>query len=486
MSTTAGAGRVDVAAVRARHRLADVVAAQGIDLRPVGRGFMGCCPFHDDSTASLSVDGVPDRFHCFGCGASGDVIDFIARMHHLGFRDAVAHLDGHHHRPGPDAAPARRLRIVPGRDQPVPGPTPERAHQIHQWAWEHYTTPIAHATATAWLTTRRGIPVAHLEDHLRAPVAGSAGNAWSGLVDHLRAKGVQDAELTALDLARATRHGNLVDTYRNRVILPVRDEHDRILGFLGRDTSGHPGAPKYRNPTRTTTYDKSRLLYRPDPARPVPDGARLVVVEGPLDALAVAAHAARWGRADDFVAVAACGAAATPQHADAIARLRNGPVVIALDADPAGARGTLAWVDLLARQRQQSVHVAELPDGQDPAARLAHQPRAALGDFDPGAGPWSPKPPGAHLVQLALAGTLPADPSRAVLDALTRYADLLDPRDARDLVARAEAAMTRQGWNPRGSFSHAARAAGLPDPHEPGTDPPVLLPHHRPTVERSL
>ena len=192
----------------------------------------------------------------------------------------------------------------------------------------------------------------------------------------------------------------------------MRDEQDRILGFLGRDTSGHPGAPKYRNPTRTTTYDKSRLLYRPDPARPVPDGARLVVVEGPLDALAVAAHAARWGRADDFVAVAACGAAATPQHADAIARLRNGPVVIALDADPAGARGTRTWVDLLARQRQQSVHVAELPDGQDPAARLAHQPRAALGDFDPGAGPWSPKPPGAHLVQLALAGTLPADPSR--------------------------------------------------------------------------
>lgn len=85
---------VDVADVRRRHPIQDVVAAEGVELHRSGRGWMGCCPFHDDSTASLSVAGVQDRFHCFGCGVSGDVIDFVGRLRGLGFRDAVAHLDG--------------------------------------------------------------------------------------------------------------------------------------------------------------------------------------------------------------------------------------------------------------------------------------------------------------------------------------------------------------------------------------------------------
>ena len=80
---------IDIADLRRRHPIQDVVAASGVELRATGRGWMGCCPFHDDATASLSVAGVPDRFHCFGCGATGDVIDYVARLHGVGFRDAV-------------------------------------------------------------------------------------------------------------------------------------------------------------------------------------------------------------------------------------------------------------------------------------------------------------------------------------------------------------------------------------------------------------
>ena len=97
--TSQPGNRVDVDQLRARHRIEDVVAASGVDLRPAGRSLMGCCPFHDDHTASLSVGGVRDRFHCFGCGASGDVIDYVIRLHGLTFRDAVAHLDTQHRSP---------------------------------------------------------------------------------------------------------------------------------------------------------------------------------------------------------------------------------------------------------------------------------------------------------------------------------------------------------------------------------------------------
>jgi len=85
-------GTIDVAAIRADFPIEDVVRAAGVELRATGQGFTGCCPFHDDSTPSLSVGGVPDRFTCFGCGAHGDVIDFVQRLHGLTFVDAVRSL----------------------------------------------------------------------------------------------------------------------------------------------------------------------------------------------------------------------------------------------------------------------------------------------------------------------------------------------------------------------------------------------------------
>ncbi len=90
MSVTSGS--IDVAAVRANFPIEQVVRCAGVELRPSGRGLTGCCPFHDDSTPSLSVAAIPDRFTCFGCGAHGDVIDFVQRLHGLSFVEAVRSL----------------------------------------------------------------------------------------------------------------------------------------------------------------------------------------------------------------------------------------------------------------------------------------------------------------------------------------------------------------------------------------------------------
>ena len=91
--TLAGRARFDVPAIRRGHPIEAEVAASGVELRQRGQGFMGCCPFHDDSTASLSVGGVAERFHCFGCGASGDVIEYVARFTGGSFVDAVQALE---------------------------------------------------------------------------------------------------------------------------------------------------------------------------------------------------------------------------------------------------------------------------------------------------------------------------------------------------------------------------------------------------------
>ena len=151
--------------------------------------------------------------------------------------------------------------------------------------------PVAHTFATSYLRHHRGIDLRSAELELGQALVGHTGHGWTNLVDHLRSRGVTDTELVAMDLAQTSRKGRLIDTLRDRLIIPVTHADGRITGFVGRDTSSNPRAPKYRNPTRTVTFDKSDCLYRPT-HHCVPDAA-VVIVEGALDALAITAAASR-------------------------------------------------------------------------------------------------------------------------------------------------------------------------------------------------
>jgi DNA primase len=442
------APRVDVPAIRAAHPLADVVADAGVELRAQGRGWMGCCPFHDDITASMSVDGVPDRFHCFGCGASGDVIDFVQHLHRFTFPEAVEHLQVGMP-PTRAPLPARHRPVVRARPD---GPLVARAYEINARAWEHYTRPVAHAAAVAYLHHHRGMDVTALEDQLGHPVIGRAGTGWTTLTDHLRAAGVTDDELLALDLAQITRHGNLIDTLRDRLILPVNAADGRIAGLVGRDTGGDPRAPKYRNPTRTVTYDKATTCYQPSPSRRATTA--VVLVEGPLDALAVAATTATAGRHENFTALAAGGVAISAAHAARAAHLGGGALVVAMDADSAGRSGTTRWVDHLAVQSGRPVLVADLPPGRHPADWLAQHGPAGLAILDPAmaGAPGGPRQPGTEIVRAVLAHN-PREPARTVTATLQPLLAVLPTRQADDLASRAIAEMTRQGWNPDHVFT---------------------------------
>ncbi|MEP6650448.1 MAG: CHC2 zinc finger domain-containing protein, partial [Lapillicoccus sp.] len=252
--------QVDVAAIRRDYPIEDVVAAAGIELRPAGHGFVGHCPFHDDSTPSMSVAGVPDRFTCFGCGAHGDVIDFVQRLHHVTFIEAVHTLTAD--------SPLRTASGLTGRRQEalarpasasaeVTGVTAERGFAINALAWRHLSAPVRASFAEHYLLHHRGIDLCplHTEQPGR-PFVGCAGHGWTTLVDALRRYGVTADELTVMDLGQRTRDDRLIDTLRDRIIVPVVDSDHRIRGFVGRDISGNPRAPKYRNPTHTPTFDK--------------------------------------------------------------------------------------------------------------------------------------------------------------------------------------------------------------------------------------
>lgn len=464
---------VDVADVRRRHPVQDVIAAEGVELHRSGRGWMGCCPFHEDSTASLSVAGVQDRFHCFGCGASGDVIDFVGRLRGLGFRDAVAHLDG-------TSVGRMPVASFPGAHAPgrVAGPTTvpevprERALEVNAIAWQWFSRPVAHEYAVSYLRNHRSIDLHKAEIDTGIAFVGHTGHGWTTLVDFLRNHGVSDTELLGLDLAQRTRRGTLIDTLRDRLIVPVAQQDGRIAGFVGRDTSGHPRPPKYRNPTRTSTFDKASCLYRPT-QRAVPD-ATVVVVEGALDALAITATAAAMGMTEQIVPVSTLGTTVSAAQARRVLRLSSEPPVIALDGDDAGREGALRWVDAVCRDAGQLALVASLPPGADPAEWLAQRGRDGLVALNPAQRHTQlsdnalratrPHLPGRELAELACRT---AQPVRAAIHDVARLTPRLAGSSTEALIGGVVAEMTRQGWNPQDDFSRAlsrSLIAGKPPP----------------------
>ena len=231
-------------------------------------------------------------------------------------------------------------------------------------AWDLFADPVGARFAYAYLHHHRGIDVRPLETANGGPrrTRRIGVDPSGGRTGPTR---VTPDELRAVDLAQFTRHGSLIDTLRDRVVIPVRGRDGRIAGFIGRDVSGDPRAPKYRNPAHTPVFDKSLILYRPTLATPHPE-ATVVVVEGPLDALAIAATAADADLADRVIPVSANGTAVSGPQAAQVCALAPAGIVLALDGDDAGRAGTERWLDALTLQRHRLPKVAARPTGSTP------------------------------------------------------------------------------------------------------------------------
>jgi DNA primase len=207
--------------------------------------------------------------------------------------------------------------------------------------------------------------------------AGHAPASWDALIRHLRALGFPDTVLEAAGLARMSRRGTLIDTFRNRAMLPIRSAGGTVIAFIGRAPHpSRPGVPKYLNSPKTSLYDKSEILFGLWEARgALAAGARPVIVEGPLDAVAVTT--AGHGR---FAGVAPCGTTLSTRHADALSRAANLPtagVLVAFDPDPPGRRAAVRAYHLLSQLTAETSAVT-LPAGKDPAQILTDNSPEAL------------------------------------------------------------------------------------------------------------
>ncbi|MGH3275925.1 MAG: toprim domain-containing protein [Streptosporangiaceae bacterium] len=233
---------------------------------------------------------------------------------------------------------------------------------VNRAAEEFFRSSLPGSWVPGYLTRRGFEPRVQLRWR-----AGYAPASWVALTNHLRALGFTDSAIQAAGLARSSRHGTLVDVFRDRAMLPIHAaDGGMVVAFIGRAADGaRLGTPKYLNSPRTALYNKSSILFGLAEGRDLlAGGATPVIVEGPLDAIAVTTA----GKGQ-YVGVTPCGTALTSQHAAALQRaadLAATGVRVAFDSDPAGRRASVRAYRILSRITAKTSAVVQ-PDGRDPA-----------------------------------------------------------------------------------------------------------------------
>jgi DNA primase len=331
--------------LRARTAMPALVGRR-VKLSRSGRHFKGCCPFHDEKTPSFYV--YEDSFHCFGCSAHGDAIEFVMRSEGASFMEAVEKLAGEAGLEVPKSSPAeveadrKRLSILEILD-----------HAQAEFARALYAPEGAEGLA---YLRRRGLSEATIRDF----GLGWAGAGRGALTRVLTAAGAAPDLLRQTGLVREDEHGNLVgELFFNRVMFPIRDRAGKIRSFGGR-TLGD-GQPKYVNGPETSVFSKRRMLFGLDRARAASArGDIVLVVEGYMDVIAL--HQAGFAGA-----VAPLGTALTEEQLAELWRLSPVPV-LCFDGDKAGAKATAraALAALPHLTPDQSLRVCLLGNGDDP------------------------------------------------------------------------------------------------------------------------
>jgi DNA primase len=367
------AGRIresDIAQVRDRNRIDDIVG-EYVALRRAGGGALkGLCPFHDEKTPSFNVRATHGTFHCFGCGEGGDVIAFLMKIDHLSFVEAVERLA---ERSGiqltyEGGAPTRQ------RDKG----TRTRLLDAHKAAAEFYaeqlTTPEA-LTAREFLAERGFDQAAALQFG-----CGYAPAGWDKLTKHLLGRGFELQELIKGGLSREGRQGP-IDRFHRRLLWPIRDLGSDVVGFGARRLYDDDQIQaKYLNTSESPIYKKSQVLFGLDLAkREIARRHQVVVVEGYTDVMAMHASGVP-------TAVASCGTAFGTEHITVLRRLLmdddafRGEVIFTFDGDEAGQKAARKAFDEDQKFAAQTF-IAIAPDGQDPCELRQSKGEPAVRDL---------------------------------------------------------------------------------------------------------
>ena len=336
-------------------------------MKKAGRYYKACCPFHGEKTPSFVVNPDTQSWRCFGaCADGGDIFTFAQKLHNWDFSEAIREL-------------GLRAGVEVRQRTPQQQQAEERQDKLRgmlitvaQWYHEHLLSDDPYAQRALFYTQKeRGFTL----ETIKTFEIGYAPVGWNGMLDELKKVGYSEQDAVDAGLASSNDKGNVYDRFRNRLMIPIRDERGRVIGF-GARTLDPNDTPKYLNSPQSEIFDKSGTLFGLDVAkRAIRDSGTAVIVEGYMDV--IQAHQAGFQNV-----VAQMGTAMTEAQLKLITPRYASKIIMALDADEAGQNATRRSLEV-AREALQAdytgklqvdIRVLQIDDAKDPDDVLRQTP----------------------------------------------------------------------------------------------------------------
>lgn len=326
--------------VRQSNDIVEVIS-QYIHLKRKGRSYFGLCPFHNEKSPSFSVSPDKQIFHCFGCGVGGNVITFISKIEGLGFKETIETL-------------AERANINLPVDNNTDNKKEElksKVYKVNSFAAEYYHKRLYEPRSKVGqeYVKERKLNQETLESYK----IGFSGN-FDELYRELRKQGFQDEEILESGLVNKTENGKYIDRYRNRLMIPIIDVRNRVIGFGGRVLDD--SKPKYINSPENIVYSKGRNLFGLNVAKKG-DIKKLLIVEGYMDVISL------HQRGITNV-VAALGTALTPQQGWLL-RKNTEQIILGFDSDGAGQTAVIRAMEVM-QNMGCDIRVLNMQGAKDP------------------------------------------------------------------------------------------------------------------------
>ena len=343
--------------VRMRNDIVDVVSGY-VKLQKKGSSYWGLCPFHNEKSPSFSVSDTRQMYHCFGCGAGGNVFTFLMKYENYSFPEAVRALAERAGVALPEPEYSEEARRRENRRA--------RLLEVCKEAATYFYFMLRSPQGTTGLQYLKKRELT--DETMKKFGLGYAGKNGAQLVEYLRKKGFEDQLIKEAGLANFSERHGLLSQFWNRVMFPIQDINHRVIGFGGRVMG--EGEPKYLNSPETPIFDKRRNLYGLNFARRAGSG-NLILCEGYMDVIAM--HQAGFTQA-----VASLGTAFTSEQASLLRRYTDN-VLLAYDSDGAGVKAALRGIGIL-REVGLTARVIDMRPYKDPDEFMKNLGKEAFGE----------------------------------------------------------------------------------------------------------
>lgn len=326
--------------IRDRADIVDLIG-EYVDLKRSGSNYMGLCPFHSEKTPSFSVSPSKSIFKCFGCGVGGDVITFVMKRENLSFPEAVEFL-----------ADKYNVRLEVYKDENKEAREKRnRLYEINREAGLHFLKNYEASQKTQLYLKNRMLS----DKTIRSYGIGYSKDSWTDLYDHLTKMGYREDELLELNLISKSKNGNYIDRFRDRVMFPIINRNNRIIGFGARAFGD--AKPKYLNSRETPIFHKGSNVFNINIISRESSRERIILVEGYMDVISLYNSGINYS-------VASLGTSLTIDQANIIKKMAR-DIYICYDSDSAGINATSRAIDIFL-QAAVKPKIIELEGGLDP------------------------------------------------------------------------------------------------------------------------